>query len=394
MGFPYKLNVVRFAMRSLEYAFAMYAGITGARARFPAPPDGDRTEGKGRLMTRGGWRFVHVAGEPYEMGFQHGRLLAPLIGNLLHEYLRGMRFFRGLSRRRLIALGLRLAPAIPPHLVAEMRGIADGAGAPYEDVLISHTLLESVQSVHCSCYAAYDSASANGEMIFGRNLEFFSMGIAHRAQILIFRKPANGIPFVSLAWPGWCGTLTAVNLEGLCLGLLNVNKFHRMPRGQPYVITCRRIVEEAATCKEAMALLADTPRAYSNNILITQTRPRRHAVVAEYSPDALLARAPRPGNDFIVATNHFRKLGRDTEWPEHRGYVRYPALFDLVQRHRGRVTLETDIFGDRRVHLPNSMHCLIAAPERKELRIALGRIPAAQGPYRRVRYDRNGFILA
>ena len=305
----------RLKIGAMESAFALTAGITCARSQFPTPADGDWTEGRGRLAVRGGWRFLHLEGSPREMGLQHGRLLRPVVQRLFEEYIRMIRWFRALSRAELLRRGRRLEPHIPAPCLEEMRGLADGAAMAYDDILIAHTFLESVQAVQCSCFAAHGAATRGGELIFGRNLDFVSMGIAQRCGLIIFCKPDRGIPFLSIAWPGWCGAITAVNLAGLCIGPLNVRRISANLEGTPYVISFRRMAQEAATCDEAVALLRATRRTYSNNILLAQTAPARRAVVAEYTADEVVVREADPGDDFIAATNHFRKLGRSAEWP-------------------------------------------------------------------------------
>lgn len=380
-------------LRAMEGAFSIHAGIRGFRSKFSTPAEGDWAEGKGRLAVRGGWRFLHLEGTPREMGLQHGRLIGPLIRDLYEAFTESIRFWRRLNRRQLLARGRGLEPHIPDAFKEEMAGIAEGACMAYEDILIGHTFLESIEMLGCSCYAAYGAATRSGEVIFGRNLDFFTMGVAHKCNIIGFFKPQGGIPFVSLAWPGWCGTLTAANTEGLCVGPLNVTRLASWRPGQPYVIQFRRLVQEARNCREAVEMLRATKRTYPNNVLMAQTQPERGAVVAEYHSKEVVARRPRPGNDFIAATNHFRKLGRPVEWPEERGYHRYPALVRRLQKESGHIALKTDILGDPEVRLPISLHTLVVAPERREFRVSLGRLPAAAGPYRRFRYDESGIQI-
>ena len=374
-------------MYGAEVLCALYAGVTGARSRFPVPPDGEWSYGDGLLRVRDGWRYLFLHGAPYEMGRQHGELLRPVIQNLLDVYMRAIRLFRGLSRDVLLQRARRHLPFVTDELRAEMRGIADGAGLRFEDILIGHTFLESVQCIACACYAAWGSATHNGEMIFARNLEFFSMGVAHRCQVLMQCRPERGIPFLSLAWPGWCGSLTSVNAAGLCLGLLNVNRPATMNEGEPYPLLFRRLTQYAGDCDEAAALLRDARRTYSNNILAAQGRPPRRAVVLEHDADRVVVREPKDSRQIIFATNHFRRLGRKQEWPEGKGFARYPAMHRQLTHRAGHIALETDILSDRRIHLPNSLHCLIAAPERRLVRVSHGRIPAATGPWRTLRYD-------
>lgn len=393
MRFPFLPNIVSLTLRTVEYASAMYAGITGIRAKFAHAPAGRWSEGKGTLTVYRGRRFLHLEGSPREMGLQHGRLLKPLVRDLIGIYITAIRRFRRLNRNQLLAKARLLEPFITPDLAEEMRGIAEGAEVTYDDILIGHTFLESLQSIACSSYAAWDTATADGKLLFGRNLEFFSMGVAHLAHVVIFQKPDHGIPFVSVAWPGWCGTLTAANLHGLSLGLMNVNRFTREPPGEPYALMFRRLVQNCATCDEAADLIRATSRTYSNNILIAQTAPARNAVVVEYTHDNLAVRRPRPDNHFILATNHFRKLARETELAEVRGYMRYPALYQLLKRHTRRLTLCTDLFGHPAVHFPDSMHCFIIAPEQRAFRVAFGTLPSTDAPYHTLTYDHNGIHL-
>jgi hypothetical protein len=314
-----------------------------------------------------------------------------VVQRLFKEYIRMIRWFRALSRAELLRRGRRLEPYIPAPSLEEMRGLADGAAMPYEDILIAHTFLESVQAVQCSCFAAHGAATRGGELIFGRNLDFLSMGIAQRCGLIIFCKPDCGIPFLSVAWPGWCGAITAVNLAGLCIGLLNVYHPCANLEGTPYVVSLRRMAQETATCDEAVALLRATRRTCPNNLLLAQTSPARRAVVAEYTADEVVVREANPGEEFIAATNHFRKLERLAELPRSGRYAR---LVDRLRARPGAIRLRTDILADPRIHLPNSLHALVAAPERRTFRLAMGRMPAAEGPYRTLSYDENGIRLA
>ena len=384
----------RLVIGAMESAFALTAGITCARSQFPTPADGDRAEGRGRLAVRGGWRFLHLEGSPREMGLQHGRLLRPVVQRLFEEYMRMICWFRALSRAELLRRGRRLEPYIPAPYLDEMRGLAEGAALAYDDILIAHTFLESVQAVQCSCFAAHGAATRGRELIFGRNLDFVSMGIAQRCGLVIFCKPDRGIPFLSVAWPGWCGAITAVNLAGLCIGPLNVKRISANLEGMPYVISFRRMAQEAATCDQAVALLRASRRTCSNNILLAQTAPIRRAVVAEYTADEVAVRQAAPGDDFVAATNHFRKLGRPVELPAPGDSGRYATLMARLRERPGAIGPQTNILADPRIHLPNSLQALIAAPERRTFRLAMGRMPAAEGPYRTLSYDENGIRLA
>lgn len=113
------------------------------------------------------FEVVHLHGSPYQRGFQHGRRLASKIRSLytgllvssllpylnreradiasvMTEYQKP-RYDEGrFSYEFLLDSGRELAKSIPEPYLEEMRGIADGAGLPYEDILLLNTFMDSL----------------------------------------------------------------------------------------------------------------------------------------------------------------------------------------------------------------------------------------------------------
>ena len=79
---------------------------------------------------RGGWTYVHLQGDPGQIGFQHGYLLAPQIADMFqvlkveseHSTKRDWQFFRDAGRTI-------LWPHIDPEYQQELQGIAKGVAA-------------------------------------------------------------------------------------------------------------------------------------------------------------------------------------------------------------------------------------------------------------------------
>ena len=155
-----------------------------------------------------GWIVLHIEGEPYERGVQHGRLLAPEIAGHLRCYSRvlspkGPTRAWKLARTLCNALFLR---GYTKEYLEEMKGIADGAsaaGARFDnrrvDLLDVVTLnawpeLETLDAgldalpnglegiryplqnprprpapkpMHCSAFAATGPATKDGKVVFG-----------------------------------------------------------------------------------------------------------------------------------------------------------------------------------------------------------------------------------
>lgn len=113
------------------------------------------------------FRVVELTGSPYERGLQHGsrfpaeirslytRMLTssilpflnrerPDIAAVLTEY-QGERYDDGAFSYELLLQSARsMEPLIPPELLEEMHGVADGAALPYEEILVLNTFLDSM----------------------------------------------------------------------------------------------------------------------------------------------------------------------------------------------------------------------------------------------------------
>ena len=108
-------------------------GPNSSASAEPFRPDPASVErfGAGYRYPQAGWIVLHIEGEPYERGYQHGRLMAPEIARFVGEIAR----YR--SRKapadawqdlRLVANALFLRRFDAEYL-EEMKGIADGAAA-------------------------------------------------------------------------------------------------------------------------------------------------------------------------------------------------------------------------------------------------------------------------
>lgn len=148
---------------------------------------------QGYRYDENGWTYLHIEGKPYEMGFQHGRLLAQEIADIKRslEYLTywntGMKwqFFVDASERLFV-------PWIDQEYMDEICGIADGAQNAGVDVSWQEILAwngyeeltdywwpneksgkyaegEKNNKDHCSAFIATGSATKEGRIVMAHN---------------------------------------------------------------------------------------------------------------------------------------------------------------------------------------------------------------------------------
>lgn len=341
-------------------------------------PEGE-TEG-GSLRYHGPLPILDVAGSPYRMGLAHGRLLADQIRRLSAAYFDvffGSYSTRG-SRAEFDAISERLGASIPPRHEEELRGLAEGAGIPYRDALFLQTFLDIHKLYFCSTTAV---RTPRGRLVLGRNLDFPSLGLAHRYGLVAVWRGDGLRPVVSVGWPGMIGSLTGMNDAGLTLAVMVVYLVEDVRRGIPYTIQFRRALEEEGTVDGLAARLATEGSTNSNNLLVADGAGA--AALLEIRPGAV-ERFDR-GDGTICATNHFRGAGRRpfTWHPQYlSSYVRRGRLVRDRRADAGRATA-ADVRRSLRAVAPplGNMQSMLLYPEERAMAIAMGGVPAARGSY-------------
>ncbi len=300
-----------------------------------------------RVQAHDGFLLVELAGDPYERGRQHGQVLRPQV-RLFRDRLYGdIVFKRG---RRLgaaftaVLYGLlsRMHRHIPRELRQEMRGVADGAGISYRDVLlfncfddllhglillnpvltpiVNHRFVAPILGrlcsprLACSSFVLCGDRTETGTPLHGRNLDYLlSDGFVDpdgvvprvlREHLIVFVvRPSSGRPFASISWPGFVGSVTAMNRDGLSLACLTSTVPRETPNGIPLPLLYRLLAQYAGSLDEAEWLLRGARRTIGNNLTVASGQSG-DARLFEFTPDRLAVLTPRDG--LLRATNHFQ----------------------------------------------------------------------------------------
>ncbi|RME87242.1 MAG: hypothetical protein D6785_02275 [Planctomycetota bacterium] len=246
---------------------------------------------------------LRVFGNPYEMGYQQGKLVGKQI-KILNQFYLDLLMDTKKKKKPAFAFIKKLEPYIPKDYKEEMKGIADGAGIPYEEVLFGHTFLDLFHSqiVACSTVGIMPFRSVTGETLFGRNLDFPSLGFVHKFSIIIVYHPKGKPVIVSVGWPGLGGVLTGMNEYGLSLGMMSIQfeDFHW--GGFPMFWLFRHILETCKTVPEAIKLLQKTRLSVASNLMLADPKS---LAVAELLPSNKQFRFPSQ-QGVIHSTNHFQ----------------------------------------------------------------------------------------
>jgi Acyl-coenzyme A:6-aminopenicillanic acid acyl-transferase len=282
----------------------------------------------GPRLQRDGFVQIRVAGNPYQMGLQHGELLREEIRDLLDAVYRHVLYGQpgivGWGMRRGARTVARLMePYVPRRYRSEMAGVARGADVSYRDILLVNCFDDVLANLRivaamfgrlgCSAFAANLGRDAAGELVCGRNLDYFVTSAAgddvwaatdymKQHVAAIDHHPDDAPAFVSVGWPGFVGVATAMSEWGVVASALVVATVRNRPLATPAPFIYRRIVEETRRLDDAVNIVRRSRRTQGHNILLASADDRS-ATVVEFTPWSLAVRQPEAG--FIATTNHF-----------------------------------------------------------------------------------------
>jgi len=297
--------------------------------------------GKGKLTHLDGVPVLILQGSPAEMGEQTGVLAArqakPLfdfprdyfLGECATEFRRtnptwpeqGAQFKLALGAAELTLWPLvqrkaaRLEANFPAAYRAELKALADaaGKGVVSHDRLVASNGLFDLGHVPqaelmrgCSSLVIPPRLSATKGVLFGRNLDFFHFGYLHQYSLLMVYRSDDPKKhsFASAGFPGLVGCVTGMNDAGLTVASHEVQDPDTAtpfdPKGVPFAMTHRRVLEECATVGDALKLLDGMERASVTSLVVADTEG---GAVIEVTPETLAVRRfkDKPG----VCTNHF-----------------------------------------------------------------------------------------
>jgi hypothetical protein len=315
------------------FALLVLAGIGEPAARaaqpgFPSTSDRFRPDpatveryGAGYRYPQAGWVVLHIEGEPYERGTQHGRLMAPEIGKLAHELAR----YRSSKAPadawrdlRLIADAL-FSRRFDPEYLEEMKGIADGAAAAgakidgrpidlldivtinadVETTFLDEALDATPTSVsgrtfggsnatggrppaesHCSAFAVTGPATADGQVVFG-HITMWNLFHAYHYNVWLDVKPTRGHRVLMQTYPGgiMSGLDYYMNDQGMVVCETTIEQTRFEAGGVPVADRIRRALQYSDSIDASVKILSEGNNGlYSNEWLLADTRKNEIAM--------------------------------------------------------------------------------------------------------------------
>ena len=345
--------------RTRVFAFLfVWLAVAAAWAKSPEPPVfAEGSFERGRLETIDGLPVLRVEGSPAEIGRQEAALIAEPAKQLL-SYPKEL--LAAIDRQNrwgeFVRLGQAMAAQFPEDHLAELDAFAKASGYSRDVLLALNTMVDTYRgSLGCSSLMVSPERSATGGPLFGRNLDFPTLGKLQRYSLVTVCRPERKHAFASIGFPGMFGCLSGMNDAGLAVAVheiyLSRDKAPMLdPKGVPYTLVFRRVLEECTTVDEARRLIASLRR---TTLLSLAMCDRQGGAVLEITPNHVALR--RGANGICVATNHFRTpelrtVGLPRRYRTLAAAQNTPmlGLDDVAQKldevNLGRLTMQTMIF--------------------------------------------------
>jgi isopenicillin-N N-acyltransferase-like protein len=299
--------------------------------------------------------LIEVSGPPRERGRQYGEQAAARIRRGVEHYLAQMGA-ASIEDRGIGGFARGFVPEIArfdPTYPEEMRGIAEGAGLPFEAVVLLNCRTEVLQLAErakeagdenspdrgCTGLVCQPGITADGRLIHAQNWDW-KAECAETSVVLKIRRE-DGPDILTFTEAGGLAR-SGLNSRGIAItaNYLECERDYRRT-GVPLALIRRKVLQ-SAHLSHAMQAVYATPKSASNNMIVSH--PAGIAIDFECAPDETFQ--VHPENGLLVHANHWispvalSKL-RDT------GIVNTPdSLYrdlrvrDLVAPHRGRVTVD------------------------------------------------------
>lgn len=237
---------------------------------------------------------------------------------------------------------------LPKHIIDEYKeeiyGIAQYSSAEYNYIAppfpramylhAAHDIGHALQDLALVGCTSFASRNEEGELLLGRNFDFYAGDEFAKNKILSFIKPEKGYAYASYAWPGMVGVVSGMNEEGLTI-TLNAGKSNIPLKAKtPVSLLAKEILQYASNHQEALEIARKRKLFVSESLMIGSLKDN-DVILLEISPKRMsIYRVEQ--SQTLLCTNHFqsktflkdRRNKRQIE--ESHSLHRYERLQELI----------------------------------------------------------------
>lgn len=324
---------------------------------------------EGYRFDKNGWIYIHIEGEPYERGFQHGYLLAGELEKIIQTQKHTIYIETGKKWEFFVAAAQKIfLPYIDQEYLDEIRGIAEGAqkagvDITFEEVLCWNGFYElegywwpnekagkfaQPDKDHCSAFIATGSATRDGKVVMAHN-SWTEFAVGQFMNIILDIVPANGNRIFMQSMPGYIHSMsdffiTSAGIMGTETTLAGISDYD--PNEAPEFFRVRKAMQYANNLDEFVKLMEKKNNGgYANSWLLADVNTGE---IMRFELGLKYQSITRTKDGYFIGCNvpfdpRIRNLESsntgyfDIRWSTGARRVR---LTQLMQEHYGKIDTE------------------------------------------------------
>lgn len=300
---------------------------------------------------------LYIKGNPLQLGYNNGALTQDLMQKQEGIFFSKVEdFVPSKFKQKLLNIFLKwynrkMYLNIREDYQAELYGLSQYSSGQYDFIAprylrnlylhgahdIGHAM-QDLAMVGCTSLAVWNENTEDGDMLIGRNFDFYVGDEFAQNKLVEFVEPENGIPYMSVSWPGMIGVVSGMNKEGITV-TINAGK-SRIPltAKTPISLVTREILQYAKNIEEAIAIAKKRKVFVSESILVGSAADK-NAVIIEVSPENFgVYRVQNTSR--VLCTNHFQSEAykddkrNQKQIEESHSEYRYEKLQELLQKEK------------------------------------------------------------
>lgn len=268
---------------------------------------------------------MRISGNAFERGEAIGKLVPDLLAeqekafvDQLYEFVPS-EFYRRFLMRFIYMFNRDLGKNVIEEYRQEIRAMSeycthdyDEYGTPYQRQMEYHSahdighVMQDYMLVGCTAFAIWGDKSKDGELLIGRNFDFYMGDDFSSRKIVLMERPDSGYAFMSVTWPGMIGILSGMNEKGLTV-TINASKLETPKMSAtPISLLSREILQYASNIDEAWKIACSRRTFVSESILVGSVADNRAVIIEKTPSEISLYDTAENGDNQVICTNHYQ----------------------------------------------------------------------------------------
>lgn len=300
---------------------------------------------------------LYIKGNPLQLGYNNGALTQSLMQKQESIFFSKVESFVPSKFRQRILRGFlkwynrKMYLNVREDYQAELYGLSKYSSDQYDFIApkylrslylhgahdIGHAM-QDLAMVGCTSLAVWNENTEDGDLLIGRNFDFYVGDDFSRNKLVEFVQPDEGIPYMSVSWPGMIGVVSGMNKEGITVTINAGKSKIPLTAKTPISLVTREILQYAKNIEEAIAIAKKRKVFVSESILVGSAADK-NAVIIEVSPKNFGVYNVQ-NTSIVLCTNHFQSEAykddkrNQKHIEESHSEYRYERLQELLQEEK------------------------------------------------------------